>query len=340
MKYLLLLLCAISIQAGNAKLRWGIMSTAQISHTFVQALKQSSRSEVVAIASRSLEKAQTYANKYDIPSAYGSYEELINDPNIDVVYIPLPNNLHAEWTVKAAQQGKHVLVEKPITLSLLEMEQIEQAAQENNVVVSEALMYLHHHQTLIVEDIIRKDIIGEVVHIKAWLDRHMPTDNDPLCIHPEFGGGALWNFGIYPVSFAMLIAYQIPSSVYGFAKKNEFGCDEVFVGQMQFDKCSAQISCNIVSPSSKGATIVGTKGRIEIPNPWTPGKQNEETEITVVTHEYGSETLKIAAKNPYLCEIEDMELCILENKSPRIPLNISKAFLATILELYAVAQQH
>jgi predicted dehydrogenase len=340
MKRSILLILACTLQAEGQKLRWGILSTAQISHTFVQAFKGSTHSEVTAVASRSLEKAEAYATQYSIPTAYGSYEELISDPNIDVVYIPLPNNLHAEWAIKAAQQKKHVLCEKPIALSIDELDQIQQAAQENNVVIFEGLMYLHHPQTLVVEEIIRKGIIGDIIHIKAWLERYMPADTDAICLHPEFGGGSLWNFGIYPVSFAMLIASQIPTSVHANQKKNEFGCDDVFVGQLKFDTCSAHISCNMISPSSKGATIVGTKGRIEIPNPWTPGKQNEDTEITVVTHEYGSETLTIGAKNPYLCEIQDMELCVLENKSPRIPLNISKAFLYSILALYDDAQQH
>ncbi len=340
MKRYLVLACIFSLHAEQAKLRWGILSTAQISHTFVDALKQSTKSEVVAVASRDLERAQAYAEKHQIQTAYGSYEELINDANIDVIYISLPNNLHAEWTIKAAQQKKHVLCEKPLTLSIEEIDRIQQAAQENNVIISEGLMYLSHPQTLVVEEIIRRGIIGDVIHIDAWLDRYMPTDNEPLCLRSEFGGGALWNFGIYPVSFAMLIARQIPAEVRACEKMNEHGCDSVLIGDMKFEGCTAHISCNMISPSSKGASIIGTKGRIEIPNPWTPGKQNEETEITVITHEYGVETLKIMAKNPYLCEIEDMELCILENKSPRIPLEISKAFLNTILELYKDAQQH
>jgi predicted dehydrogenase len=337
MKQYLLFIASITFFCrAETNLRWGILSTATIAHRFVDALQQSHRSEVAAVASRELERAQTFAEKHAIPCAYGSYDELLNDSSINVVYIPLPNTMHAEWIIKAAEKGKHVLCEKPIALSMEEMERIQQAAQEHNVIVMEGLMYLHHPQTLVIEEIIRRGIIGDIVHIKAWLERYVPTNNDPLCIHPEFGGGALWNFGIYPLSFAMLITGQLPVHIHASAKTNEYGCDAALESELLFGSCSAHISCNIISPSSKGASIIGTKGRIEIPNPWTPGKSYEETILQVITHD-GAETITIPAKNPYLCEIEDMERCILENKEPRIPLEASKAFLKTIIDVYTDA---
>ena len=129
------------------KIRWGLLSTANINKALIDPIRQAKRSELVAVASRDAAKAQTYAQEHGIPKAYGSYEALLADPDIDVIYNPLPNTMHSEWTIKAADAGKHVLCEKPLVTTLAEFDQVAAAAQRNQVTVFEAFMYLHHPQT-------------------------------------------------------------------------------------------------------------------------------------------------------------------------------------------------
>src|SRR5512139_211112 len=133
-------------------LRWGLLSTARINRALIPPLRASKRNELLAVGSRSEESAQTYARKWDIPRAHSTYEALLADPEIDVIYNSLPNHLHAEWTVKALQAGKHVLCEKPLALSLAEVDEIAQAARQTGRVVAEAFMYRHHPQTVKVKE--------------------------------------------------------------------------------------------------------------------------------------------------------------------------------------------
>ena len=128
-------------------LRWGLLSTALINHSLIPPLRESARNELVAVASRSLEKAQQYNQDWNIPRIFGSYEEMLADPEIDIVYISLPNSLHAEWCVKAAQAGKHILCEKPLAITVEEVDHIALASKEAGVVVTEAIMYRHHLQS-------------------------------------------------------------------------------------------------------------------------------------------------------------------------------------------------
>ena len=137
------------------KVRWGLLSTANINKALIAPLQRAERSELVAVASRDSAKASAYAKEYGIPQAYGSYEALLADPEIDAIYNPLPNLLHREWTVKAADAGKHVLCEKPLVTTLADFDEVSAAAARNKVTIFEAFMYLHHPQTLTVLDLVR-----------------------------------------------------------------------------------------------------------------------------------------------------------------------------------------
>src|SRR5437773_1211272 len=138
-----------------ARLRWGLLSTARINYRVIPAIREGMRSELTAVASRTLDRAQAYATEWKIPRALGSYEALLDDPDVDVVYISLPNSLHGEWTVRALEAGKDVLCEKPLALSLEEVDRIQAAATRASRVVAEAFMYRHHPLTHAVEDIVR-----------------------------------------------------------------------------------------------------------------------------------------------------------------------------------------
>jgi len=159
----------------SAKLRWGLLSTAQINNALIEPIRRASRSELVAVASRSQAKAEAYAQANHIPKAYGSYEALLADPEVDVIYNSLPNTLHCEWTVKAANAGKHVLCEKPIVTTLSELDEIEAAAKTNQVTIFEAFMYLHHPQTRKVRDLIQTGHLGNLQLVSSWYAYYFDT---------------------------------------------------------------------------------------------------------------------------------------------------------------------
>ncbi|MCB0154133.1 MAG: Gfo/Idh/MocA family oxidoreductase, partial [Anaerolineae bacterium] len=190
------------------KIRWGILSTARINRSLLGPIQAASRSELAAVASRDLSKAQAYATEKGIPQAYGSYEELLADPQIDVIYNPLPNSLHCEWTVKAAEAGKHVLCEKPLVTSLAELDLVEAAAKAHKVTIFEAFMYLHHPQTLRVKEIINNGQLGDLRLINSWFNFFLPPENSTnIRLNPTLAGGSLWDVGVYPNSLAIVMAH-------------------------------------------------------------------------------------------------------------------------------------
>jgi predicted dehydrogenase len=152
------------------KVRWGLLSTAHINRRLIPAIRASQRGDLVAVASRTPESAETYAQEWEIPTAFGSYEEMLASDTIDAVYIGLPNHLHAEWTIRALYNGLHVLCEKPFTLSLKEMDDVILTARETGKVVAEAFMYRHHPQMKIVDDWIREGRLGEINTVHGIFD--------------------------------------------------------------------------------------------------------------------------------------------------------------------------
>jgi predicted dehydrogenase len=323
------------------KIRWGLLSTAHINDALIEPIRQAGRSELVAVASRSLDKAQAYAQEKGIPKAHGSYEDLLADPNVDVIYISLPNTLHCEWTVKAVEAGKHVLCEKPITPTLPELDQIEAAAKANKVTVFEAFMYLHHPQTLHVKDMIQSGQLGDLQLINSWFAYYLPPkDSDNIRLNPNLAGGSLWDVGVYPNSLAIVMANAgAPVEIWAEQIKGETGVDVSMIGQMKFaNGVVAQISCGFRTPFREGAHIIGDQGIIHILEPWKPGLQGKESHLFFSARDDTKETLVIPAANPYLAEVEAMEACILDGAEPIVPLSLSRAFLRSVLALYESAE--
>ena len=215
------------------KLRWGILSTARINRNLIPALRASPRNELSAVASRDLARARDYAREWKIPGAYGSYEELLGDPNIDVIYNSLPNHLHAEWTIKAAQAGKHVLCEKPLALTLAEVDQVTQAARQAGVNVVEAFMYRHHPMNLKVRELIEKGVLGEIRYMRGTFSFVLNRPGNIRWL-PETGGGSLWDIGCYPVSYARMVMGKAPDQVFAAQVIGESGVDLSLTGQMQY----------------------------------------------------------------------------------------------------------
>jgi D-xylose 1-dehydrogenase (NADP+, D-xylono-1,5-lactone-forming) len=325
------------------KLRWGLLSTARFNTTIINALRLSDRSEIVAVASRSLEKAQNYAKEKNIPVAYGSYEELLADKNIDIIYNPLPNSMHGEWTIKAIEAGKHVLCEKPFVTKLEEIDKIIDLSTKNKVVVFEAFVYLHHPQTLKILEIINSGKIGEVQVINSWFSFILSPDDKLLGtirLDPQLDGGCMWDLGAYTNSAAITMAQAgAPKEVWATQVKGPTGVDIITCAQLNFSNgVIAQISASFNTPYRKGLQIVGSKGILDINNPWQPGRDGKETYIQFSNNLDVKETYTIPATNPYIYEIHKMEACVLDGEQPLVTLERSRDFLRSLLAIYKSAE--
>ena len=279
-------------------------------------------------------KAKEYAKEWHIPHAYGTYEELLADENIDAIYNPLPNHLHAEWSIRAAEAGKHVLCEKPIALTLAEVDQMMAAAQKHHVVITEAFMYKHHPQTLKVLELIEQEAIGELLLIKGAFTFNLDRPDDVRWVL-EWGGGSIWDVGCYPISFSRLVAKAEPAEVFGWQVTGSTGIDVVFSGQMRFASgLLAQFDCGFRAPYRTSIEIVGTKGSIELGSPFKPGGG----EWIKIKRGDSVEQLRSPEYELYRGEIEDMERVVLDGQAPRISLANSRANVATILALLESAR--
>ncbi len=319
---------------GRQHLRWGLLSTARINRALIPPLRASKRNQLLAVASRTREQAEAYAREWNIPHTFGSYQSMLDDPDIDVIYNPLPNHLHAEWTIKAARAGKHVLCEKPLALSIPEVEAIAAAARENNVVIAEAFMYRHQPQTLKVRELVEGGVIGELCLIRGCFTFNLTRETD-YRLDPAMGGGSLWDVGCYPVSFARYMVGSEPLAVSAMQVTGPSGVDEALAGQMQFaGNILAQFDCGFRAPFRAQMEIVGSEGSLTIPTPFKPGRR----EKILLTRNGKVETIRVPGQELYLGEVEDMADAILLGKPSRVSLTESRGNVATILALLESAR--
>ena len=256
-------------------LHWGLLSTARINSRLIPPLNASKRNRLVAVASRSQAAADSYVREWKIPRTLGSYEALLNDPEIDVIYNPLPNSLHAEWTIKAMRAGKHVLCEKPMALSLAEMDAIKAASKETGRVVAEAFMYRHHPQTLKAKELVADGSLGKLQLVKGSFTFMLTHEND-VRLDKKLGGGSIWDVGCYPISYARTMIGAEPLEVFGWQVTGSTGIDMSFIGQMRFpNDVHAQFDCGFASPPHAFIEIVGTEGTLNIPIPFLPEKKEK-----------------------------------------------------------------
>lgn len=318
----------------TSPLRWGFLSTARITRALLTPLRRSKRNHLVAVASRTLEKAQAYARQHGIQRAYGSYEALLADPEVKVIYNPLPNHLHAEWTIKAVEAGKHVLCEKPLALSVEEVEAMAAAARQHDRIVAEAFMYRTHPQTLKVQEIIQSGLLGKIKLARGTFTFKFDREED-YRLHPEQGGGSLWDVGCYPLSYVRFVLGAEPLEVFGQQTLGPSGIDETFVAQLRFPgEIYVQFSSSFALPYFVFMEFVGSEGRLFIPNPFNPGCR----ERIYLTHNGKTRPLTIHGTPPYLSEVEDMADAILLGKPPRLSLEDSRANVRAILALFESAR--
>ena len=316
-------------------LNWGLLSTANINRALITPLRASKRNKLLAIGSRKQTSAEEFAHEWKIPRAHGSYEALIKDPEIDVIYNSLPNHLHSEWTIKALQAGKNVLCEKPFALSLAEADAMISASRETGKVLAEAFMYRHHPQTLKVKEMVDSGLIGELQAVKGVFTFTLTREND-IRSKKETGGGSIWDVGCYPISYMRTISGAEPIEVFGWQVLGAGGADVSFFGQIRFpNEVFAQFDCGFKSPSRAQVEIIGSKGTLNIPEPFKPGRN----EKMYLTRNDQVETIKTPGSELYIGEVEDMADAILLGKPPRVSLADSRGNTDVILALIESARK-
>ena len=237
--------------------------------------------------------------------------------------------------------GKHVLCEKPLVLTLEEMDRIETAAQNHNVTIFEAFMYLHHPQTLRLQEMARAGELGQLQSLRSHFSYYLPPDSGNVRLRPEMGGGSLWDVGVYPVSFSVVMANAgAPIEVFGTRRDGETGIDVGFEGLMRFSNdVVAQISCGFRTPREWGATMIGSDSILSIDEPWRPGFDGTVSSVRIPEPRGRSrQTITFSEPDPYVCEVAAMEACILDGATPVVPLKLSRQILSTVLALYESAE--
>lgn len=249
-------------------LRWGILGTGAIAKKFAEGLPLCGAGVLQAVGSRTLEIAEAFTKDFG-GKPYGSYSAVLSDPEVDAVYIALPHHLHCEWTIQAAQAGKHILCEKPFTLNHLEAKTALKAVQEAGVFFMEAFMYRCHPQTLTVRQLIKEGVIGKPLVVHADFGYFTPYDRRHFKLDGSIGGGGLMDVGCYPVSFIRMIAGEEPSKVVFSAEITDRGYDAYGTGLLEFPGgVRGTFGTSVHAMLNNGATVYGENGRIHLPEPW------------------------------------------------------------------------
>src|SRR6202049_4110182 len=266
---------------GNRKVRWGFLGAASIAvPKVIPGMQQSQYCDVAAIASRDLSKARSAAASLKIAKAYGSYEELLGDPEIEAIYNPLPNHLHVPWSIKAMEAGKHVLCEKPIALNAAEAKTLLPVRNRAGIKIGEAFMVRTHPQWLRTRELIREGRIGElraIVGVFSYFNR----DQKNLRNKPEWGGGGLRDIGCYPITVSRFMYGAEPLRVSGVLERDqEFGTDRLASAILEFSGGHAVFTCSTQMVSYQRMQFLGTKGRIEMEIPFN-GPNDRPTRLFI-----------------------------------------------------------
>lgn len=326
--------------SNNQKLRWGIISTAKIAREkMIPALQASTHNEVYAVASRSQEQASAFAKKANIPHAYGDYEQLLHDPNIDVIYNPLPNHLHVPWTIKAMETGKHVLCEKPIGLDVNEVEKLITTAQQYpDLKVMEAFMYRFHPQWAVAKQMIADGEIGKITTIDAVFTYHNVDENN-VRNQPGIGGGGLMDVGCYGISAARYLLNKEPLQVMAkLTIDNNFNVDKHANGLLDFGDVKASIYCSMQSEPAQRVYIIGEKGSLTIEFPFYQ-PDNCDARI-VVKHDQVTEVHQVAGCDHYQKQADALASAIHNNAKTPTPLTDALANMKVIDAMFKSHQDN
>ena len=304
------------------KVRWGILGTADIARgATIPGMQQANNCELCAVAGRRLEKAQAFRDEFGFRKAYGSYEELLADPEVEAVYIPLPNDLHCEWSVRALQAGKHVLCEKPLAVSEEQVKWMFDAAEKSGVYLMEAFAYLHSPFVQAVKAELDAGVIGDIRYMESAFITGRRPDTD-IRLRKETCGGAMYDLGCYAVSMAMWMIGKEPDTIRASAQFSPKGIDLFTSALLLYDDESvAALDCGMLLPHGRldRFRIYGTKGTI-----LSPVEFNQSGEIPYTIIRDGiSETKTVSVRDNYALEVEQLGRCVRGLETPHVSREFS-----------------
>jgi xylose dehydrogenase (NAD/NADP) len=313
--------------------RWGILSTARIGARLVEGASKTAAADIVAVASRDGGTAQAFADAYDIPRAHASYEALLADPDVEAIYIPLPNSMHVDWTIQALQAGKHVLCEKPMDRRPEQVARAFDVAATQGLVLSEAFMWRHNPQTRRLRELLEDGAIGAVRLVRASFAFALAGDAD-VRLDAALDGGGLMDVGCYCVSGARLVAGE-PVSVSAQAVVGPTGVDVRLSGLLRFPgDVLGMIDCGLDVAARSELEIAGTEGRIVLPDPW-----HAIDPRIVVERGYERDVIAVDPADSYALELEDMAAAIAGERPPLLGRDDALGQARVIEALYLSAAE-
>jgi predicted dehydrogenase len=313
---------------------WGILGCARIARRgLIPGIRDSQTGRLQAIASRDGEKVRAWAAEFDIPRAYGDYDELLRDRDIQAVYIPLPNELHKPWTLKAAEAGKHVLCDKPLALSAAQAEEMVDACRRQGVLLMEGFMWRHHPRTTQVLELIRQDAIGAVRLVRCSFS--FSVDHKDWRLDPARGGGALWDIGCYGLNTCRLVCGGEPQRVAAVARWGPTGVDMTNAVALRFaGDVLAQIDCSFEQPYRCSFEMIGTTGVLEVPQAYLPGDAPQ----IVLRRGEEIETITVPALNQYAQMVDHFGRAVLAGQALSPPAEDGLANMRLLDRVLAAAR--
>jgi predicted dehydrogenase len=312
------------MNSSQQRIRWGVLGWARIAReAVIPAILRAANSELRAVASREESKLAECRTRFPNVSLYPGYLELLRDPDVDAVYVPLPNSLHAEWSIRAAEHGKHVLCEKPFALDAAQCREMTAAGAANRVLLMEAFMYRYSDRTRKLLEVLRGGALGDIKFIASTF-RFLLANPASVKLKPELGGGALYDVGCYPMNFVGLVMDEISRNQPGAALPDAIsaqcvwngGVDTNFSAVLKYPSgLIASLNCGFNSQRRVHSEIVGTRGALEIPDTFSdhPGS------LMLIQGEERRE-IPVAESDRYRLEVEDFADAILQKRAPRLSL--------------------
>ena len=322
---------------GLDRVRWGVLSTANIGLAAVNpAIQSSANGVLVAAASRDGDRARAFAEASHIPRWHGSYEALLEDPEVDAVYIPLPNSMHREWAIRAARAGKHVLCEKPLALTEAECREMDAAAAEAGTVLMEAFMYRFHPRTERVVELTRRKYLGPFRVLRGTFTFRLTRPGN-IRMDPGLGGGALMDVGCYCVNVARTVAGAEPVEVQARANWAASGVDAEMVGLLRFgDGAMAHFDCALTQERCEAYEVQGEDGYLRVPDAFLPG--TADAVIEEVRGRGARTDHVVPGADEYRLMVEHFADCVLTGSPPRYPASEAALNLRVMEALYRSAR--